>query len=289
MALFEATDEEPVDPLGREPGRALCPARVRKSELINLRKEQGESWFQAMYQGHPSLEEGNIIKRPFNYYTLTDETYCLEDKAGAKVYTSEKDCYRFGTLDMAGTDAHYSDWTVLMVFDVTKEAPNRRLVLRGIERVRITTENHEQYVKDWYQKWNLNSLHIEKKTFGLNLINRLIGTPGMIVSSLDADQSKVVRALPVQYEIINEMVWFPKEAEWKTIFEREVTKFPNATHDDMVDCLGYGVQVYKTLPAWTARERDPETNDEKVWAHMRELSRKNRKGRRSLIPGIGRW
>jgi predicted phage terminase large subunit-like protein len=154
--------------------------------------------------------------------------------------------------------------------------------------VRITTEHHEKHVLDWYERYGLQALHVEDRTFGTNLIRRLIGVPGVVVQKLKADTSKVIRALPVQYEVLNGMLWFPRDAEWLQEFESELTKFPNTTHDDQVDALGYAVQVYKNLPPWIERKRDPVTPEEKAQAHIAELAGRNRRGRKRL-PGVGRW
>ncbi len=288
MAIFEPTDREPSDPLGRREGVALCEARMPGRELALTRNQMGESWFQALYQGHPSLDDGNLIRRPFNYYTIDDGTYETVDDSGAKEYFDEASSYRFATLDLAASDKKTADFTVLMVFDVTASSP-RKLFVRAVERERITTENHEAMVIDWYHKWKLQALHIEKMTFGTNLLGRLVGQPGMIVTALKADTNKIVRAMPVQYEIRNGMVFFPREADWLRTFEAELTKFPNSTHDDLVDTLGYGVAVYKSLPAWIQKRVEPSTPDEVVWDHMRKLGRQNQKSRGHRYPGIGKW
>ncbi len=290
MALFHPNDDEPTDPLGRSLGEALCPERFTARDLEEVRdgSERGAIWFEAQYQGHPSLDTGNIIKRPFNYYTLTDGVYETTDRNGAMKFVKEEDCYRFGTLDVAGTDTKRSDYTVLGVFDITKEDP-RRAFLRAVERVRITTEHHEKYVEDWYHKYGLRGLHIEDKTFGTNLIGRLVGKPKLIIQKLKADTGKLFRALPIQAEILVEMLWFPTAAAWRTDFERELTKFPNTTHDDQVDMLGYGVQVYKNLPSWIERPKEPVTMEEKVIAHRKELAKTNKRNKRHRIPVVGRW
>tara|TARA_R110002020_G_scaffold1690_5_gene7693 strand:- start:6901 stop:8631 length:1731 start_codon:yes stop_codon:yes gene_type:complete len=292
MAVFTPNDDEPSDLLGRDPGQALCPDRFTAQDLLEIRdgSVKGAVWFEALYQGHPALDEGNIIKRPFAYYDVKkladgDETYILTDANGVTSYIDAFDCYRFGTLDVAGTDKKHSDYTVLAVFDVTKETP-RRLILRGLERIRITTEHHERHVLEWYEKYKLKALHIEDKSFGTNLIGRLTGMQGIIVQKLAADSNKVIRALPVQYEILNEMLWFPRIAAWLPDFERELTKFPNTTHDDQVDAVSYGVQVYKNLPAWLEKKREPVTMEERIKADLD--SRKNPRRTKPRMSVIGR-
>ena len=289
QAIWTPSDDEPADPLGREEGQALCPERFTAQDLIEIRdgSAEGSMWFQALYQGVPSLDDGNIIKRPFNYYELEDGIYSTTDANGAVEYVEEYDCYRFATLDVAGTDTKRSDYTVMTVFDVSKEMP-RRLFLRAVERERITTEHHESLVLDWYDYYGLQAIHIEDKTFGTNLIRRLVGAPGVVVQKLKADTNKVIRSLPVQYEILNGLLWFPRKADWLGEFERELTKFPKTTHDDQVDALSYGVQVFKTLPAWVAPSREPVTMEERLAAHRAELAGRRATKRRN-IPVIGRW
>ena len=74
-----------------------------------------------------------------------------------------------------------------------------------------------------------------------------------------------------------EMLWFPEAASWRTVFEREVVKFPNTTHDDQVDALAYAVQVYKSLPSWVSKPREPETDGEIMAAHHKKIASENKR------------
>jgi len=51
------------DPLGREPGEALCPRRYSKRTLEELRASVGPLAWSALGQGVPRAAEGNMIKR----------------------------------------------------------------------------------------------------------------------------------------------------------------------------------------------------------------------------------
>lgn len=296
MALFEPNDDEPVDLLGRKPGQALCPPRFTAQALRDTRdnSEEGLAWFEALYQGHPSLDDGNLIMRPFNYYELEGDdeqghVYKLTDREGSVRYIHEDDCYRFATFDPAGVESKRADYSVFLVMDVVKQSP-RVAMVRAVHRVKIDSDLHEEKVKEWYARWSPRAVHIENKTFGTSLIKRLSRVPGIIVAKLTADKNKVFRALPVKYEVANENVWFPKLASWLRDFEREVVKFPNTTHDDQVDALAYAVQVYKALPEYLATpEKEPETLDEKVAANMKAMAKQNQKGRRGRYPIVGRW
>jgi len=51
------------DPLGREPGEALCPDRFSRETLDGIREDVGSMVWGAEYQGAPTLPEGNRFKR----------------------------------------------------------------------------------------------------------------------------------------------------------------------------------------------------------------------------------
>ena len=52
-----------ADPLGREPGEALCPARFSLEALASLRRDVGELAWAAEYQGVPRPREGSLFRR----------------------------------------------------------------------------------------------------------------------------------------------------------------------------------------------------------------------------------
>lgn len=53
---------EEDDPLGREVGAALCPARYDVASLNDIRAVQGEYAFDALYQQHPTSREGAFFR-----------------------------------------------------------------------------------------------------------------------------------------------------------------------------------------------------------------------------------
>lgn len=54
---------EENDPLGRAPGRALCPERFDESALASIRTVLGEYGFSALYQQRPLPASGGMFKR----------------------------------------------------------------------------------------------------------------------------------------------------------------------------------------------------------------------------------
>lgn len=56
------------DPLGRQEGEVLCPARYNREMLLSIQNIQKDT-FQALYQQRPTAVEGAILKREYwRYY-----------------------------------------------------------------------------------------------------------------------------------------------------------------------------------------------------------------------------
>ena len=51
-----------ADPLGREPGEALCPIRYDVKALASIRKDIGPRDWASLYQGVPRVEEGKLFR-----------------------------------------------------------------------------------------------------------------------------------------------------------------------------------------------------------------------------------
>ena len=79
---------------------------------------------------------------------------------------------------------------------------------------------------------------VENVSFGLSLIQELL-QEGLPVQPVQADKSKLARALCLQPRYESGMVYHRRGAHWLPDFEDEVLAFPNAKHDDQVDVAAY--------------------------------------------------
>ena len=101
---------------------------------------------------------------------------------------------------------------------------------------------------------------IEPRASGLSLIQELkrsgpvaITEPVLQVSmpvvplEISAGQDKLARATAVTPVVEAGLVWLPDPsiASWVVDYEREVTTFPGAAHDDRVDCMVYALQYLR--------------------------------------------
>ncbi len=298
---FEETDEDGVsidieqndqrDPLGRRPGEALCPARYTSVQLEALKNsplEGGRIWFEALYQGRPSISAGGVFSKPeFRYWTDGGSHYELHTDAGIE-RVPKAHAYRYITIDLAASTKTSADWTVFSLWDAL---PNGRLVLADRFRERIHSADHLESLKRYLAALpaspKVRSVGVEKSTYGLTLIEQLKRTRGIIVRELPADKDKFSRALPAGQLVTNHQVFFPKNAKWLSVWENELTKFPNSRWDDQVDTFAYAVLVWMDTPVSVREKQLPDTSAEgKIARDIANLEKKGRSRRHNVL---GRW
>jgi predicted phage terminase large subunit-like protein len=155
-----------------------------------------------------------------------------------------EDCMVFQTIDTAATERTYSDFFVVATWAMT---PERDLLLLDIYREQAETTKHLDILTTQRLKWNPAFQGVENRTYGLSLIQsaRILGFP---IKELEADVDKVSRALTMKTRYEMGTVYHLVNASWLYDYETELTSFPNAKHDDMVDCASYAGILLGTLP-----------------------------------------
>lgn len=303
---FNETDEDGTsidteqggrpDPIMRHPGEALCHAFKSAAELIIKRDggAEGARWFNALYQGRPSIDDGGIFsKSDMRYHVRRGDVYELTTDTGTD-YVPLKTCYRFITVDLAATTKTSADFTVFSLWDA---APGNRLILADVLRDRMESADHMAQLLAFVKKHSdldrglrVRFVGVEKATYGITLIQNLIRTGGVIVRPLTPDKDKVTRALPAGQVMKNHQVFFPKEAAWLPDWVDELSKFDNAAHDDQVDTFSYAVDVWLNLPVGL-REAKTEavTVEERVHEHVEKLIQKKKRTGRIRVGALGRW
>lgn len=265
---FDTTDEDGVsvdltqdewgneivtrDPLNRRPGEAIC-AQLYPASYYRKRQKEDPFWYEAEYLGKPSGVSGNMFKQEsFKHFkrhrNVENESTVYELFVGGEAsdFVSESDCIRFGIVDLAASDKQSADYTVLGVWELD---PWKRLYLREIVRDRVTGDNHEDFLKEHYKKWDLRVLGIEDASFGYTLIQNLISDPenNMNIWPLKADKNKTVRAIPAAQLFKKGLIFVDRDAEWRPKYESELKKFDRDTHDDQVDVTSYAVRMRELL------------------------------------------
>jgi len=210
----------------RQKGEAIWESWIGKEIYEGIRKES-EIEFAATYQQNPTTAEGNIFKaKNFKYYRESDIFIYLDEEPIRK---TELRIYQ--TIDPAGTVSQTADDFACITFAIHK---NNIIVLDTFNEQALTT-THEDIMSTLRNKWNPIYQAVEKKIFGLNIIQNA-ASRGIPVMPLIADGNKIYRAEPLQVHFKNGLVWFKNGF---STLEKQLLEFPNGKHDDLVDCLAY--------------------------------------------------
>jgi predicted phage terminase large subunit-like protein len=210
----------------RQKGEALWQSWIG-AEIYEGIKKESEIEFAALYQQNPTTADGNIFKaKDFKYYKESDDFIYLADEMIKK-----KDLRIYQTIDPAGTVSQTADDFACITFAIHN---NNIIVLDTFNEQALTT-THEDIMQSLRTKWNPIYQAVEKKIFGLNIIQNA-ASRGIPVMPLSADGNKIYRAEPLQVHFKNGLVWF--KSGFSTL-EKQLLEFPNGKHDDLVDCLAY--------------------------------------------------
>lgn len=245
------------DLLERQPGEAAAPKLKSLDFLQEVKRNVSTYVFSALYQGNPTSHEATRIKREWFKYYPADKIDELSQKYNV-----------YQTVDTSGTAEERSDYFVVLTFAlVTKtldgeiltdpavfqraKAQGRELIrciyVLDVFRQKFETTEHESALQLCREKWRPVVQYVEKKTFGLNIIQNA-KAKSLPVEPIDADQSKFLRSERISVYYKNGQVFHPDNAPWLENFEDEITTFPVAAHDDQFDCIAYaGIVAAKKL------------------------------------------
>lgn len=275
----------PKNPLAREPGAALCPARYDREYLEDLRLSIGAYWFGALYQQRPTTDGKGIFNRgDFRYWrpqagTFTEggfvpdplnSVYVLMTDDGEERYVSKKACKHFVTVDLAASKKTSADFTVFALWAMT---PEHDLLLLDRTRERMESADHMQNLRNFYTKHRFHTnvlfIGVESATFGLTLLQNA-RRAGLPVKKLVADTDKVTRAIPAGALVSGHKVFFPRSISWLEEWESELTVFDKGAHDDQVDVLAYAAQEVFSGNLGREKKEDkvPTTMEERISAKL---------------------
>lgn len=195
---------------------------------------------------------------------------------------SRNSCWRFVTVDTAGTAKTYSDYTVAAVFDVT---PDKEALLIDVQRLKIDSSEQFRWLKALYDVYNPRFIGIEDRTYGTTLLQTALRS-GMRVRALKADTDKVTRAYGMTPFIENGRLQLPFTAPWLADLEHELAAFPYGTHDDMVDALAYAAVVLRDTTS-VDRVPRPKVEKSRIERHLDQIF--NKKKQKPTHPVLGRF
>ena len=68
-------------------------------------------------------------------------------------------------------------------------------------------------------------------------------------------------------------LWIPEQADWIDDYLDEMTMFPSAAHDDMVDVTSYAAaEVVKRSVRGRHAKQEAKTPEDKVWEQVKRMN-----------------
>lgn len=256
-------EAEENDLLGRKPGEPLWPEQYGY-DFIEVRKGYPSS-FNALYQGRPTAQEGNMLKRDWwQYYDVLPEV-------GSMLIS----------VDAAFKDEDDSDYVVCQVWG--RNGPNVYLVDQV--RAKMNFPATLQTIRNLTKKYPKAALKlVEDKANGSAIVQTLqIEIPGII--AVNPEGGKVARVNAVSAFIEAKNVYLPRQAEWVHDFVEECASFPNGTNDDQVDAMSQALHRYFYMSGKIPEPPRHPTREEQIAHHIDRLDRQAKKKKRGEYAG----
>ena len=212
---------EENDPLKREKGETLCPELGFDEEWAKQRRaDVGEDVWNALYQGHPTVENGEVFKKDFfKFYTKADLPPTFDE------ITQSWDC------------AFNSDVTSDKVCGQVWGRKGANHYLLGFINTNLSFTQTKDSIKKMTSDFNMtNKILIEKKANGSAVIETLNQEIHGIIP-ITPKESKYSRAVAVVPYFEAGNVYFPSVDINSRILKcvDQMLKFPNGANDDFVD------------------------------------------------------
>lgn len=229
-AIRESLDDgNDFDP--RKVGEALWPGRHSLERLLDARN-RSPRFFSALYQQHPTIEGGNIIKEQwFRHISLFD----FNKKRQGEPVTF--------FVDTAYTEKTSNDPTGIlgscMIDNNIYIVCAKKVNMKFPELCRFLPS----YVRDnGYGRGS--SVRIEPKANGLSVIDQLYESTNLNVTSTPSPKdSKETRLNASSPYVESGRVWLV-DGDWNDLFVDEVCGFPAKPHDEFVDLLCYSIDYH---------------------------------------------
>jgi predicted phage terminase large subunit-like protein len=217
------------DPLGREPGQALCPDRYDEEALLRIKNKLGAYSFAALYQQRPIPHEGALFKRKWFTGKIVDKAprgltrwvrgydLAVSTKTSAD-YTASFRC------------AYDNDGNLFIAdgFRERIEYPEQRRYVVG----RMTSEKNTEHGIE-------KALHGQAFVQDLRQMRQVRGVP---FKAVRVESDKYTRAL-AWANLAEEGRVYLVQGAWINAFLDEICRFTGRgdAHDDQVDAVSLAV------------------------------------------------
>lgn len=216
----------------RNQGEALHPERESIKFLKEAKNNLGSYTFAGQYQQRPAPAGETIVKGNwFNRYKqihLNSFSTVIQSWDTAMTANDTSD-YSVGiTIGMLKSNSNKMTFYILDVIRKKMEFPE---VLKAIKA----------FSKEYARRRNII---VEDAGHGKAVIQSL-RQDGIPINAHKPMGDKHTRLISITDVLESGFVYLPEKAPWLDDFLLEVTRFPNAKHDDQVDALSQGINWFK--------------------------------------------
>jgi len=236
LPAINETGPTATDP--RREGEALWPDLFSRDDLAQIRANVMPRVWTALYQQQPTPEGGAIFRAEwFRHYERRGNLVRL-GPTGRWVDLST--CEHYASCDLSYKTRDTNDWTVICVWAVVEAHGVKNAVLVAFDRARRPAPETTRLLLEWQERYRWSHVSLEDNGPQAASV-QFCQEAGVRVLAEKADTDKVARARQASPYLYAGRVWWPQVSEWRATLEQELTRFPAAKHDDVVDAVVYGV------------------------------------------------
>ena len=208
----------------------LDPVRMDVIVLANLQLSLGTLGFTGQINQSPSTMEGNLLKSKwFGKFTMSELT-AMANSLGQPIV------WNF-VLDGAYTKDKVNDASAIMSYCIL----NKEVYIRAVKSVWKELPELIAFIKEFAQDngyGKTSRIFIEPKASGLSTAQVLKRTSSLnVILDKAPTTDKVSRVNGISPAVESGRVHVLEDGPWLEAFLLQCTVFPNADHDDEVDCL----------------------------------------------------
>ena len=114
---------------------------------------------------------------------------------------------------------------------------------------KIEHQKTNQIIKNFAFKNDASYILVENEKLGKIIVKNSFGNDTVANKKIPfkevptKGQDKYLRAIPMAANCENERVFFPKEAPWLAIFEKNIKEFPSGGNDEDADLTAYAATL----------------------------------------------
>jgi predicted phage terminase large subunit-like protein len=206
------------------------PDEVLQIDEQEIKASNGSRYWNSLYMQDPQPDEGGIIKK--KWFKMWDE----EEPPACNFILQTYDT-AFSTKSTADNSV-IQTWGIFTRLEVNSngfEEPAGNLILLSNVYGRYEYPELRKLAQEMYEAYKPDVCIVEKKASGQSLIQDMRRSRIPILEYMP-DRDKVSRVYASSPYLEAGKVWIPN-TDWAEALYDESIQFPNAAHDDMVDCM----------------------------------------------------